>query len=153
MSDADAVLNVSEQTLDVLFTPGSDPYRAAAVVLFDKPADAITQDDRDIVKRVFMRTLKRYRERHHGENQVLRDAADTFHRIGAALNAERLLSREDNKLTTPLLEALVSKKLSTHDLIKAAADGFELCVRALAEMGASDVMIHECGERDFEEHW
>ena len=35
-----------------------------------------------------------------------------------------------------------------------AAEGFELCVRALAEMGAKDVTIHECGKAAFgEEPW
>ncbi len=34
-----------------------------------------------------------------------------------------------------------------------SADGFELCVRVLAQMGAEDVSIHECGERSMDEHW
>lgn len=85
--------------------------------------------------------------------KALRDASDAFYRIGAALNAERLLAREGYKMTTPLFESLVGKKLTPYEISKAAADGFELCVRALAEMGAPDVTIHECGARAFEEHW
>lgn len=85
--------------------------------------------------------------------QALRSAADAFHRIGSALNAERLLDRKGPKIPTQLYEAIVAKKLTPDEMSKAAADGFELCVRALAEMGATDVAIHECGDRDFEEHW
>jgi hypothetical protein len=40
--------------LATLFVPGCDPYKVAASVLLGKPPEAVTQDDRDIVKRVFM---------------------------------------------------------------------------------------------------
>lgn len=136
-----------EQRLDALFAPGCDPYRAAAAVLFDKPADAITHDDRDLFKRVFIRMLKRYR----GDDQTLRDASEAFRRIVSALNAEKLLARDGYKLPTLLVESLTAKKLSPDEMSKVAADGFELCVRALVQMGAPDVTFHECGEREFEE--
>lgn len=48
-----------EQRLDALFTAACDPYQAGAAALFGKSSDAITQDERDIVKRVFMRIAVR----------------------------------------------------------------------------------------------
>ena len=50
-----------------------------------------------------------------------------------------------------MFESLTAKKLSLDEMSKVAADGFEQCMRALVQMGAPDVTIHECGEREFEE--
>lgn len=81
--------------------------------------------------------------------QTLRQAADKFHAILSTLASRRLLATE-RPLTAPLREKLEGN--SVRDPEKLAADGFELCVRALAKMGAPDVTIRECGERDME-HW
>jgi len=134
--------DVLERRLDALFVPGCDPYRAGATVLFDKPSDMISQDERDVTKRVFMRMAAR-RGYTAGEPS-LRRAADRFHEVGSALAAEELLVDVRNaKIADSLRE-----KLRTRDQIKKiASDGFESCVRALAAMGASDVTIHECGEK------
>lgn len=81
---------------------------------------------------------------------TLREAAAAFHRIVSAIGTEKLLSRAGYKMPTEMFEKLVAKKLTADEILKIAADGFELCIRALAEMGASDVAIHECGERELE---
>jgi hypothetical protein len=54
-----------------------------------------------------------------------------------------------------LLMALADKDYLTRRVYirMVSADGFELCVRALARMGAKDVSIHECSEQSMEEHW
>jgi hypothetical protein len=85
--------------------------------------------------------------------KALRGAADALHRIVSAIGVEKLLSREGYKMPSQMFEALVAKKLTPNEMSKVAADGFELCVRALVEMGAPDVTIRECAERDLEEHW
>ena len=54
-----------------------------------------------------------------------------------------------------LLTALAGNDYRTHGahIRRLSADGFELCVRALAQMGATDVSIHECGASAMDEHW
>ena len=52
----------SEAQLDELFAPDCDPYRAGAAALFSKDPQAVTQEDRDVLKRVFMRIAARRRE-------------------------------------------------------------------------------------------
>ena len=145
----EVVWDVLERRLDTLFVPGCDPYRIGAAILFDKPSDMISQDERDIMKRVFMRMAAR-RGYTAGEPS-LRSAADMFHEVGAALSAEELLVDVRNAKLADSLR----KNLRTRDQIKKiATDGFELCVRALAEMGATDVTIHECGKQSLgEEPW
>lgn len=205
-----------EKRLDDLFTTGCDPYQAGAAALFIKAPEAITQDDRDLVKRVFMRIAA---ARGKDLEQPLRDAADLFHEIGSALAAEDLIadcrnavladklrenlrtrvqlgnvassgfelctrgfsqavmtvldrrhgmtSIEDalqrgahlfheiklaigvdvdaqNNLVVP---SLLHQKRTPAQLRSISADGFEMCVRALAVLGAKDVTIHECGEQ------
>lgn len=73
--------------------------------------------------------------------QALRDAADRFHEIGMAISAETL--SPNNAI---LAEKIRENRRTPAQLSRIAADGFELCVRALGAMGASDVTIHECGE-------
>jgi len=141
-----------EQQLSALFTPGCDPYGAAAAVLFDKLESAVTQDDRDLVKRVFMRVAARRGLGAGGKiEQALRRAADMLHEVGSAAAAEDLVADSRNAVLADKLR----KNLRSRDQIKKiTADGFELCVRALAEMGATDVTIHECGEQAFgEQPW
>jgi hypothetical protein len=140
--------SVLEQRLEALFTPDCDPYAAGAAALFDKAEDAITQDERDLTKRVFMRIAAR---RGMGADgyivQALRLAADKLHAVGSAIAAEDLIAGCRNEI----LASKLRENLRSHDQIKRiTADGFELCVRALAEMGASDVTIHECGKQDME---
>ena len=138
-----------EQRLDALFAPGCDPYKVGASILFDKPADAISQDDRYLMKMVFMHMAAR-RGYLAGEPS-LRSAADMFHEVGSAFAAEDLLVDVRNAKIADSLR----KNLRTRDQIKKIAhDGFELCVRALAGMGAADVTIHECGKQALgEEPW
>lgn len=82
---------------------------------------------------------------------ALRCAADMFHEIVSAFSAEALLADARNAI---MAEKLREKLRSSEQLCRIAADGFELCVRALAEMGAPDVTIHECGKQALgEEPW
>lgn len=142
--------------LDALFVEGCDPYRVAASVLLGKAPESITQDDRDSVKRVFMRVVSFRDEsfrRSNGE-KPLRQAADMFHEIGSAHEARRLLDREGHKLPQVMYDDFTKKLRDPAAISKIASDGFELCVRALAAMGAPDVTIHECGTQALgEEPW
>ena len=75
---------------------------------------------------------------------VLRQAADKFHEVVSALAAEDLLTDAHNK--NKIVAAKLRESLRSRDQIKQiTTDGFELCVHALAAMGAEDVTIHECG--------
>lgn len=141
--------NALEQRLDALFTPSCDPYRVGAAVLFDKSPDVITQDERDIVKYVFMRMAARRGLSERSENeQTLRRASEMFHEIVSTFSSEDLLAGCRNTVVVEKLK----ENLRTRDQIRRiAADGFELCVRSLAAMGASGVTIHECGEQAFGE--
>jgi hypothetical protein len=65
---------------------------------------------------------------------AIQRCADIFHAIDKALAAE------DYRAQRTLLREI-------------SADGFELSVRELARLGATDVSIHECSERSMEEHW
>jgi hypothetical protein len=80
--------------------------------------------------------------------RALRRAADMFHEIVSAHSVKKILTR-------PVPEAMGEKlrgSLRSDDQIcEIAADGFELCARALAELGAADVAIHECSA--LERHW
>lgn len=94
-------------------------------------------------------------ERELAAERALRSASDSFYEIVSAFCARDLISGTNQM--PRVQNALVVEKLrealrSDDQLRKIAVGGFELCVRALAEMGASDVTIHECGERDME-HW
>jgi hypothetical protein len=75
--------------------------------------------------------------------KALRDAAAKFHEILSAIAADRFLVN----FTGPaqMLKALRANHRSPDQLDEIAASGFELCVEALAAMGASDVSIHNCG--------
>jgi len=129
---------------EAVFTADCDPYGAGASVLFDKLPDAVTQDDRDLVKRVFMHIAARRGMGAGGPfEQALRRAADLFHEVGSSATAEDLVADCRNAI---LANSLRSKLRSRDQVKRITADGFELCVLALAEMGASDVTIHECGE-------
>lgn len=79
---------------------------------------------------------------------VLRRAADLFHEIGMAVAAEGLLVNCKNLKIAAKLQGDVR---SSDQLKRITADGFELCVRALAARGAGDVTIHGCGEAAFGE--
>jgi hypothetical protein len=133
-----------EQKLSSLFAPGCDPYRAGAAALLAKSPDAISQDERDIVKRVYMHIAARRGQ----SEQTARRAADMFHEILSALSAENLIADSRNAI---MADKLREKTRSRDQLMKLAGEGFELCVRSLAAMGASDVTIHECGEEAFGE--
>ena len=84
-------------------------------------------------------------------DQVLRRASEMFHEIVSAFSSEDLLAGCRNAIVADKLR----DNLRTRDQIRRiAADGFELCVRALAAAGASDVTIHECGEQALgEQSW
>jgi hypothetical protein len=74
--------------------------------------------------------------------QVLRDAADRFHRILSALESRRLIARGVKNAV--LHSAIAAKVIPDEEISRVAADGFEACVRALHDMSASDVTIREC---------
>lgn len=135
-----------EQRFDGLFTPSCDPYRASAAALLDKPSDAITQDEREIAKRVFMRVAVRrglLPARIESEHALGR-ASEIFHEIVSAFSSEDLLAGCRNAVVAEKLR----ENLRTRDQIRRiAADGFELCVRTLAQGGAPDVTVHECGDQ------
>lgn len=80
-------------------------------------------------------------------DDALRAASDLFHKIMASFSAERLLAR---KMTQPMRDALTPQILTPEKLEQLAADGFEICVRALAARGAPDVSIHECNPKEHE---
>ena len=139
-----------DQQIATLFTPDCDPYGAGAAVLFDKEQDAVTQDDRDLTKRVFMCIAARRGMGAGGKiEQALRRSADALHEIGSAIATEGLIADCRNAI---LADKLHEKLRSRDQIKKIVADGFELCVRALADLGAKDVTIHECDARDME-HW
>ena len=78
-------------------------------------------------------------------DQTLRRASEMFHEIVSAFSSEDLLAGCRN--SAAVAETL-RKNLRTRDQIRRiAADGFELCVRTLAQVGAPDVTVHECGDR------
>ena len=83
--------------------------------------------------------------------QALRRASEMFHEILSAISSKDLLAGCQNSVVVEKLK----ENLRTRDQIrKIAADGFEVCVLALSEMGAPDVTIHECGSQAFgEEPW
>ena len=87
------------------------------------------------------------------QTQALRLAADKFHEVVSAIVAEDLLIDDRNTIT--IVAQKLRESLRSRDQIKRiAADGFELCVRALAEIGAPDVTVHECGDQAFgEQPW
>ncbi len=79
---------------------------------------------------------------------ALRAASEALHKIGAACNARKLLDRDGHKLSQPMHDSLCRNLLDPDEILKIAADGFEACVRALAELGAKDVTILECSSFD-----
>ena len=79
-------------------------------------------------------------------DQALHVAANMFHEIVAALTAEDLIAASRGPALMVARDKLRDNLRSRDQLKKIAVDGFELCVRALAAMGAPDVTIHECGE-------
>src|ERR1700680_321353 len=82
--------------------------------------------------------------------QALRDAADMFHKIVSGVASARLVAAEGHKMPQRFYDEMTAKVLSSEEIEKIAANGFELCVHALAAMGAKDVSIHECGTKDME---
>lgn len=86
---------------------------------------------------------------------ALRKAAALFHEIVGAHSARSLIAQErasEQRSMTDVMREDLRQRLRTSDQVsQIAADGFELCLRALAEMGAKDVTIHECGEKDMEQ--
>ena len=81
--------------------------------------------------------------------ETLRKASRLFHEIAGAHQTEKLL--ENDKLSA-VTRAKLSENLRTPEqIVEIAADGFELCVMALAKLGATDVAFHACVEADMEE--
>lgn len=140
---------MTERQLADLFTAGCDPYEVAARVLFGTIEDAASQDARDLIKRVFMHVAAHRGEAMTGKiESTLRRATALFHEVGSAIAAEDLLPNCCNEV----LAGKLRENLRSHDQIKRImADGFELCVLALAALGETDVTIHECGDRELEE--
>ena len=89
-----------EQHLDSLFTADCDPYQAGAAVLLSKSTKEVTQDEREVVKLVFMRILMRRTEK----EQTLRRAADMFHEIVSAISSDNLLDK-------PRVNSVIAEKL------------------------------------------
>lgn len=81
---------------------------------------------------------------------ALREAADRFHKIVTGIASARLLAREGVKMSSLVYESMAADVLSSEEIEKIAADGFEVCVRALARLGAPDVSIHECRAEDID---
>ena len=137
-----------EDQLAALFTPDCDPYAAGAAALFGKALADVTQDDRDLTKRVFTRIAA-----HRGAGpdgtiaQALRRAADALHEVGSEASAEDLVADCRNEILASKLREHLRTRAQVERI---TADGFEGCVRALAELGASDVSIHECCAQDME---
>ena len=87
------------------------------------------------------------------QEQILRRAGSLFHEILAALSTKRLLDRTQHKMPQPMYDGVVKNLRDPEALERLAAEGFELCTRTLAAMGAMDVSIHECGAADIEGPW
>ena len=131
-----------ERCFDVLFTSSCDPYQVGAAALLNKHPSAITQDERETMKRVFMRVAARRGEKE--KEQTICRASEMFHEIVSAFSSEDLLAGCRNAVVA----AKLRENLRTRDQIRRiAADGFDLCVRSLAAAGAPDVTIHECGDQ------
>lgn len=81
---------------------------------------------------------------------ALRAAADIFHKIVSDHGAREILDREGHKMPQLMVDSMTSKLLDPAEVDRLAADGFEICVRALAALGATDVSIHECKASDLE---
>lgn len=80
--------------------------------------------------------------------EALRQASEKFHEIVSAFSSADLLASARNAV---IADKLRDNLRSIDQLRRIAADGFELCVRALADLGAPDVTIHECGDRELED--
>lgn len=81
---------------------------------------------------------------------ALREAASRFHKIVAGIASARLLARAGAKMSSPGRESMGAAVLSSEEIEKIAAEGFEACVWALARLGAADVSIHECRAEDMD---
>jgi len=82
--------------------------------------------------------------------ESLRRAADLFYEIGGSVSAAKLLENPRNVDHVVMGPKLREGLRTPEQLQQIAANGFELCVRALQALGTTDVMIHECGKRDLE---
>lgn len=142
--------NDREKHLDALFAREGDPYWAGVAALFGKPVEAVTLDERHLVKSVFLRILKG-RSDYVSEVEVLRRASEMFHEILSAISSKDILAGCKNSVVVEKLKA----NLRTRDEIRTiAAKGFEVCVLALSEAGVPGVTIHECGSAALgEEPW
>jgi len=74
--------------------------------------------------------------------KLLGELADRFHKILGFATGQKILSSHPF-LTPTMREHIVNEQMGV-EIDKLAADGFEQCVRALVELGAPDVSIHEC---------
>ena len=82
---------------------------------------------------------------------ALRRASEMFHEIMSAISSKDLLVGCQNVV---VVEKLKENLRSRDQIRKIAADGFEVCVRALSVLGDPDVTIHECGSTALgEEPW
>lgn len=86
--------------------------------------------------------------------EALRRAADLFHEVGQAFAAEKLLvgltasiqiAPAPSRARARMAEKLRGDLRTSDQILALTAEGFEVCVRALAALGATDVTIHECG--------
>jgi hypothetical protein len=86
---------------------------------------------------------------------VLNRGAELFHEIENALLGEQLASIIQRMQQAALdVPDPGHQQGSSTQLRRLTAEGFELCVRALADLGATDVTIHECGKSAFgEQPW
>lgn len=88
------------------------------------------------------------------ENQRSHDQLFTIASDGHGLCTRAALPRAA-EMFQAIVQALAGEVLRVHrdHIREVSAKGFELCVRELARLGATDVSIHECSERSMEEHW
>jgi hypothetical protein len=83
--------------------------------------------------------------------KLLKECSDKFHAISSSHEADRLVTAEGYKMSRSMWESMNSKILRNEEINKLCIEGFEACVMALVEIGASDVSIHNCKASDIEE--
>ena len=153
LSMTPAALSEREKQIDALFAREADPYRAGAIALFGASSDtwdAAAHAERDLVKRVFLRILTR-RSDYVSEIEILKRVSEMFHEIVSSISSKDLLANCKN---AALAEQLKENLRTRDEIRKIAADGFEVCVRALSVAGVPGATIDECGSSTLgEEPW
>lgn len=82
--------------------------------------------------------------------EIIQSAADRFHKILSAFTARRLLA-DNPRLTRVMIDSFTKKLMTSEQIEKELADGFEECVLELQRLGDPTVTVHECRAEDIDE--